>query len=201
MRPNPEDNGLHVEFYKGSVENGHQSQQQGRPIFDSVDMIRITVPGNQTFNVDTIASDFYKKRFPDEWRHYTMSMEGTFTQGTPLTEWPVLSRAQVEQLRYFHFFTVEQIAGASDQQIGSIGMAGGMAPQTLREKAKAYLKKASDTAADQAMVDELAKRDQQIADLRAENQRQSEMMAKILAKLEGDEKRGPGRPRKEPEAA
>ena len=72
------------------------------------------------------------------------------------------------------------------------GMAAGMDPYTLRQKAQAYLRAASDTAEAVNREDELRKKDEEIAALRE----QQEAMAAQLAELMAD-KRGPGRPRKE----
>jgi hypothetical protein len=54
----------------------------------------------------------------------------------------------VEELKYLKFMTVEQVAGASDAQISALG-AGYV---TLREKAKAFL----DLAKDSALAERLA---------------------------------------------
>lgn len=193
---------LHAQFYKGTQQNNHRTQQEGRPIFDTVDMVRVTIPGNSTLIIDTLASDYYKGRFPVQWAHFKATHgEGEAFSGTPLKEWPLLTAGMVEELKHFKFFTVEQVANSSDLQIGSIGMLAGMAPTALRDKARVYLQKASQSAADMALVDELGKRDQMIADLKAQNERQAEQIAAILKKMEEPDKRGPGRPRKETEAA
>ena len=73
-----------------------------------------------------------------------------------------------------------------------LGMAAGMDPYTLRQKAQAYLRAASDTAEAVNREDEIRKKDEEIAALRE----QQEAMAAQLAELMAD-KRGPGRPRKE----
>lgn len=189
MRPNPEDNNLTVRFYKDKVQNMWKSEQEGRPIWEMADLIEVQIPGNSTLIQRTLATDYYKRRFPDEWKHF-QDTEGAveMVSGTPLSEWPILNTAQVQELRYFKFFTVEQIAGASDLQINGLGMAGGLSPMVLRDKAKAYLSAARDSAASQALIDERRRHEQDIADLKAEIARLSSAQA---------EKRGPGRPRKE----
>ena len=66
--------------------------------------------------------------------------------GTPLSEWPLVSKSQAEELRGMKFQTVESIANASDQQLQRIGMAAGMSPYAFRDKAKAFLNLATNAA-------------------------------------------------------
>jgi len=71
-------------------------------------------------------------------------------------------------LKHFKFYTVEQVAQASDAQLNTLGMAAGMSPLALRDKAKAYLSGAKDTALVQQQADELRKRDDELAALKAQ---------------------------------
>ena len=71
-------------------------------------------------------------------------------------------------MKHFKFYTVEQIANASDAQLNTIGMAAGMSPFALRDKAKAFLSSAKDTALVQQQADELSKRDEIIARMQAQ---------------------------------
>src|SRR6185436_3220596 len=91
--------------------------------------------------------------------------------GTPLSEWPVLTRSQAEEFSSLKFFTVESVANASDANIGNLGMMGGIAPYALREKAKAFLKAAQDSSLPQHQAEELAKRDAEIEALKQEMKR------------------------------
>lgn len=186
---NPEFSGAHdpdallaVTFYMGAVQNNFQTLKQGRPIFDDRLFIRIMAPGNELNIIDTFATEVDKKRFPRQWAHFNNNHKGDSREiGTPVGQWPLLTPAQGEELKGAKFYTVEQIAGASDQQLQSVGMIAGMNPMTLRDKAKAYLAAASDTALPQMQVEEIAKRDQEIADLKAEQQRMAEQVKALLA--------------------
>ena len=192
----PEDQSLFVRFYQKEVQNNFLTTENGRPIFQMVDCVRIEVPGDRLNIVDTEATEEYKKRFPIQWAQYqNEKSQGTPSdmQGTPLTQWPLLTAAQAAELKHFKFYTVEQIAASSDTQIQQIGMLTGMAPFAFRDKARAYLGQAGDSALVQKQAEELAKQNQTIADLQAQ-------IASIASRL-GDEKRGPGRPKKEPAEA
>jgi hypothetical protein len=83
---------------------------------------------------------------------------------------------QATELKHFKFYTVEQVAAASDQQLMAIGMTAGMSPLALRDKAKAFLENAKDSSFAQKQAEELNLRDQQIADLKSQMERMAKMM-------------------------
>ena len=181
---------LACRFYSRPVKMDFQSQEAGRPIFKDVDYVQIFVPGDSTSILDTPAREDHKKRFPIQWAQYLNEKSDGEVQGTLLRDWPLLTSAQATELKHFKFYTVEQVANASDQQISSIGMLLGMSPFSFRDKAKAYLSNAKDSALVQAQTDELRKRDQEIADLKAQ-------MEQMMRQMAEQPKRG--RPRKDEE--
>ena len=183
---NGADGRLAIKFYKYSEADQEATLAQGRPIFKEVDYIKIVVPGDALSEIDRPVYMSDKTRFPIHWANYLnrVNEEGKY-EGTPLTEWNLISRSQAEQLRACKFYTVEAIATASDQQIQSIGMAAGMSPYTFRDKAKAFLDSAKTTA-------DFSQRQEELDQLKAENARlkaetdaklaqMQEQMAAILA--------------------
>jgi Skp family chaperone for outer membrane proteins len=112
--------------------------------------------------------------------------------GTPLVEWPLVSKSQAEELRAMKFHTVESIANASDQQLQRMGMSAGMSPYAFRDKAKAFLNLATSAAETDkreqeinALKEELAKKELETAKIRQETEAKmalmQEQMASILA--------------------
>jgi len=93
--------------------------------------------------------------------------------GTPLEQWPQITRSQAEELRGLKFHTVEAIADCSDQQLQRIGMVAGMSPHNFRLKAKAFLNLANDSA-------QVAHREEELQALREEN---AKITAETDAKL------------------
>ena len=185
----PEDSRLAVRFYQRECENEWMTNQEGRPIKYMADFVRIEVPGDMLSVIDTFVNDGHKKRFPMQWAQYLndKSESGTTdAQGTLLRDWSLLTASQASELKHYKFYTVEQIANASDQQIQAIGMLVGMAPMSFRDKARAYLANAKDNSTVMAQAEELRKRDQEIQDLK-------EQMQRLIAATE----RKAGRPRKE----
>ena len=162
---NNPDSRLAVRFYNREMDNEFQSSVEGRPIKFMADFVRIEVPGDRSTIIDTFAREEHKRRFPVQWAFYQneKSDGGDSIQGTLLKDWPILNAAQASELKHFKFYTVEQVAGASDEQISSIGMMVGMSPLSFRDKAKAFLANAKDSAVVQQQAEALRQRDDEIA--------------------------------------
>ena len=109
-----------------------------------------------------------------QWAKYQNSINGEEgIQGTPIDQWTLVSKSQAEELKGIKFHTVESVANCSDQQLQRIGMIAGMSPHAFREKAKAFLNLANDTA-------EIEKRNAELAQLKEEN---AKIKAETDAKL------------------
>jgi hypothetical protein len=201
---NNADSRLQVRFYKRPVQQEQETLDAGRPIYKEFDFVHICVAGDTLTEIDTYALASHKQRFPIQWANY-MNRQGANDQevvGTPVAEWPLVSKSQAEELRAMKFHTVESIAHASDQQLQRIGMAAGMSPYSFRDKAKAFLNLAT-TAAEtdkreheiNALKEELAKKELETAKIKAETDAKlavmQEQMATILAAV------GEKKPRKQ----
>jgi hypothetical protein len=186
------DAALVVTFYEGSIQNNYKTEQEGRPIFDSVDMVKIFTPGNSLNIIDTIARDWHRDRFPVQWARYKNNKNDESISGTPLSSWPILSKAQVENLRAIKFFTVENIASATDAMLSNIGMIGGMNVYELRKRAIAYLDQSNVSAKANEHAREIEKRDAEIAEMKA-------LLNKLLEKQAEAEPKKPGRKKAAPE--
>lgn len=134
------DKALVVEFYKKEMKNEFLSKEEGRPIYYMADFVRIQTPGDSFNVIDTIVNDEHKKRFREKWAIYQLeSGEGKDYTGTPLSQWGELNKAQAKEMAHYGFYTVEQVAAASDINIQNIGMVGGTNPLALKQKAADYL--------------------------------------------------------------
>jgi len=173
------DSRLAVQFYKKSMKQEDASAEAGRPIFKEFDFVRIMIPGDNLTEIDTYAQESHKQRFPRQWAHYQNQVSGhEDIIGTPLDQWPQVTRSQAEELRGLKFYTVEAIADCSDQQLQRIGMVAGMSPHNFRLKAKAFLNLANDSA-------EVAQRESELQALKEENAKiKAETDAKLTAMQE-----------------
>ena len=151
------DSALVVKFHRRAVQQPYQTKEQGRPIFQDVDYIQIFTPGNQLNIIDTPVRSEHKARFAQQWAQYQASQgSGDQIVGTPVSAWPFLTASQAEEFKALKFYTVEQLANASDGQLQSLGMVGGSNPHVIRDRAKAYLQAAAGTAPVEAQAAELA---------------------------------------------
>jgi hypothetical protein len=168
------DSRLAVQFYKRSVKQDMASDEAGRPIFKEFDFVKIMIPGDNLTEIDTYAQESHKQRFPRQWAHYQNQIAGhQEIIGTPLEQWPQITRSQADELRGLKFHTGEAIADCSDQQLQRIGMVAGMSPHNFRLKAKAFLNLANDSA-------EVAQRESELQALKEEN---AKIKAETDAKL------------------
>jgi hypothetical protein len=188
------DSRLQVRFYKKSVQQEQESIEAGRPIYKDFDFVHICVAGDTLTEIDTYALNSHKQRFPIQWANY-MNRVGAHDEevvGTPLSEWPLVSKSQAEEMRAMKFHTVESIANASDQQLQRMGMAAGMSPYAFRDKAKAFLNLATSAAETDkreqeinALKEQLAQKELETAKIRQETEakmaQMQEQMATILA--------------------
>ena len=198
------DSRLQVRFYKRPVHQEQESVEAGRPIYKEFDFVHICVAGDTLTEIDTYVLNSHKQRFPQQWANYQNRLGANDEQiiGTPVAEWPLVSKSQAEELRAMKFHTVESIAGASDQQLQRMGMAAGMSPYAFRDKAKAFLNLAM-TAAEtdkreseiNGLREELAKKEQETAKIKAETDaklaQMQDQMAALLAAV------GEKKPRKQ----
>jgi hypothetical protein len=159
---NPDD-GLYVEFSMFAEQNKAKSLEEGRPIFDEVPYVRIMIPGDKDNIIHRKVKDSDKQRWPRQWQAFEANQEQPL-EGTPLAEWPGITRAQVEELAHFGCKTVEQLAQMPDSQAGKF-----MGVQMLRQKAQAYLTASAANAP--------------IQQLQAENKRLSDELEAIKDQL------------------
>jgi hypothetical protein len=191
---NNADSRLQVRFYKRAVKQEQESLEAGRDIYKEFDFVHICVAGDTLTEIDTYAQNSHKQRFPIQWAQY-MNRVGADDEevvGTPISEWPLVSKSQAEELRALKFKTVESVANASDLQLQRMGMAAGMSPYAFRDKAKAFLNLATNAAETDKreseinfLKEELAKKDLETAKIKAETDaklaQMQDQMAAILA--------------------
>lgn len=191
VNPTNPDAVLQVRFYNHQRQNRFQTESTGKPVFEDVVYVEIITPGDNLNIINVPARDVHKQRFPRQWAQFQKS-NGSDNEiaGIPLSQWPVLKPASVTMLKAINFHTVESIAFASDAQLQSIGMSGGMEPITLRAKAKQYLSAIRDTEFAEQALKESQAREQEIRELRERDaQREKEMqeMRDMLASMKKTE--------------
>ena len=172
----PGDEVLLVRFFNHPKQNFQKTAAEGRPIFEDVDYIEIAAPGDKDSVIIRPAFTADKARFPRHFEAYKVRHEDHL-EGTPLSAWPLVTRAQVEELAFFHVRTVEALANMSDGDAQKF-----MGIQKLQKLARAYLAEAKDKAPIAAMQKELEERDSKISGLETQLQAMDKKMQEILDK-------------------
>ena len=185
-----DDSGLIVSFYTHAEHQPAKSEKEGRPIYEDKPYIRIMYAGDKNRVTDRRV-DFKGKnggipdpqRFPHQWAQYEAGEEQV-EEGTPIEEWPLLTRSQALMLKGVNIRTVENLAAVTDANLGNLGHGA----RTLRDQAAAWIKQAKDGA--------------EMAKLVKENENLRDDLEAVKAQLaELSTKRKPGRPRKNANAA
>ena len=132
------------QFFTEAVKLEWKSRQEGRPIFEDREFVRILIPGDRRSMAVEPVGEIHKARWPREYEAFRAGREAPL-EGTPLSEWPVslMSPARVQELAYFNLRTVEQLAAVNDAQLQSLGMGA----RELRERARTWLEVAAKGAA------------------------------------------------------
>ena len=158
------DASLMVKFFLREKEDKTATAAEGRPIFKELEYVEIRVPGKRDALACRPATEADKNRFP---RHYDMFKRRVEapTEGTPLAEWPQISRSMAEELSFLRIKTVEQFVQMSDGDASKIR--GGLG---LKQKAKEFLQYSDKTkliSEKQNLEQRLAEQDTEMAAMRS----------------------------------
>lgn len=168
-QPNPRyqgDENLFVQFHFQPVKDKEKSLEEGRDIYVDKDYVTVMIPGDKDNVIIRPIQDSDKERFPRQWAAFK-NREDQPVEGTPLSEWPGISRSHVEELKFFNVFTVEALAAMPDSAVGKF-----MGVGVLKEKAKAYV----DASKGNAPMDKLRAENEQLKDQMAAMQDQIEQL-------------------------
>lgn len=166
-----------VRFYQKSYPDEAKTKEEGRPIFKDVDIIEIRFPGDKDYKARPVREGD-KRRWPRHWEAYQARIsQEDIVEGTPLSEWPQITRSQVEELAFYNVKTVEQLVEMSDSHAQQF-----MGINNLRRKAQEWLDAAEKGKAAEELQAELAKRDELLVQMQAR-----------MEELEKNQKKAPGR--------
>lgn len=176
-----------IRFFSEMRHHPGESLKAGNPISVKREFIEIITPGalDPILTRPVLPTD--REQYPVEYARYQNGeKEEAEIVGWRLEDWPKLTRDQVDHLRSQRFFTVEQLAEASDAHLQRL-----MGGHQLRLSAQTALKARQDTALADRLATEKAQLESELRQMREQ----------IKALQDASEKRGPGRPRKLEEAA
>jgi len=178
------DDRLGVMFYKRTVEDKERTLAEGRKCFKEVEYVRIMVPGDRHNPVDRrvqrtgILPTDDTLRFPKQYARFKNQEQQVEHDGTPLSFWPQINAALVEELKYLNIFTVEQLATLADTHVAKIPRG-----QEFKRKAAEFVTAQKDAAALNKLQAELTERDNKIEALEAAVKDQSAKIEALLKKV------------------
>lgn len=163
-----------VGFCLHALQSETKSAEAGRPIFDDIEFVQIVVPGDRQSVVFQPATDRHRQRFPKAYAMFKQQ-SAVAVEGTPIEQWPALTRAQALTFKASHIPTVETLAEVHDGNLEKLGFGA----REWREKARAFVAQAKDSAAAQ----KLAAENQALRDQLSDQQRQINELAQRLQGL------------------
>lgn len=169
-RTNAGDDKLLVFFYMNIMADDAKTEEEGRPIYRDTEFIKIFTPGDKNNVIDRPIRPQDKQRFAKQYMAFKAGGgEDEQLVGTRLTDWPLIGRAQAQELAHLGIKTVEQVADARDDIVLKVpGL------QHLKTTAQAWIGKAKQ-GADAAKI---AKR---MEDLEAQLNAQKEAVRDLMA--------------------
>lgn len=178
-----------IEFFSQPEKDEDASRAAGHAVFRDVEMARWYKRGSNG-QATECKVDRMPKFYPAIWNAYRPAYEAWKAgqepplAGVPLTEWPAITRAEVETLRALHIRTVEDLAGVTDADGQRIGMGW----RALRDKARAFMATAADRG---KLAEALAERDAKIAAQAGEIAELRGQVQQLIASLDAASPRQP----------
>lgn len=177
---------LVARFYDHPQLNIDESKKLGHKVYDTVTMVELRNRGERGESVsklvkgrDVDETEYYKAAFPGAWAKYKGGGDGGFVSGTLLKALDI-EVGEIQMLEGMDIRTVEQLAGIADSAASKIR--GGL---TLKSKAMKFLE-IQKHAKNGDIIDMMKSLEAKVEALEQENQ-----------KLQENQKKRPGRPKKE----
>jgi hypothetical protein len=157
----PTDDQLMVGFYKRSVLNRAKSREQGTPVYESRDYVKIQHPGESLNVVDREVTPQDVQRWPHRWEQFQKNISQD-PEGVPLNLLFPASPEIEMTLRGYNIHTVQQLARLSGQAISTVGMG----CQEWVNRAAAYMVQAEKGVDHHKFNAAIAEKDKEIATLK-----------------------------------
>jgi hypothetical protein len=179
--------GITPVFFIEPVPDEKATEAAGAVRMREQEMVRIHVAGDMlNVHCSPVLAE-HKERFAVQYEAWQTKRQAKHIVGTPLKNWPMITTIRIAEFEAMGIFSVENLRDTSDTNIQKLADG-----RIWREKASAWLESAEKNgvaakfaAENERLRDDMEEMRKQIADLSAQ-----------IAK-EPEQRRGPGRPRKD----
>lgn len=170
-------------FFIEPIPDDKATEESGAVRMREQEMVRIVVAGDMLNVATSPVTAEMKVRFAVQYEAWKLKRVELHIEGTPLKNWPMIPAIRIAEFNAVGIFSVENLSVVADSNLGRL-----VDGRVWREKAIAWLASAKDNGA--------------AAKYAAENERLRSDMTEMQKKIDDltalvEEKRGPGRPRKE----
>ena len=178
-------------FFIEPVPDEKATEAAGAVRMREQEMVRIHVAGDMLNVHCSPVLDEHKERFAVQYEAWKTKRQGRHIDGTPLKNWPMIPAIRIAEFEAMGIFSVENLSDVSDSNILKL-----VDGRIWREKAIAWLANAKGSGATVKLAAENERMKTDMEELRKQIAELSAMVGK-----EPTERRKPGRPRKEQDAA
>lgn len=180
----------YVKFEARAVEDREASIEKGHYVAKDVVFVLVTPAGTKDV-VEKVAEEWLEslrqaaqaERIPATWPQMYKEAYDLWLKnqedpefGTPIKAWPMVSPSQVANIVGANILTVEDLAEATEEALGRIGMGA----QALKSKAQAWLESSGSTGVKASELNALRT---QVADLKTQNESQAKKITEQAAEL------------------
>ena len=151
-------------FFNQLVPHPALTEESGRPRWVNEERVRILVAGDTLNSGVYPVTEEYKQRFADAYAKFKEGAKERHIEGTPLSQWPMMTPLMIKELEALNIFSVEDLSNLADGNVTRHPDG-----RMWRERAKAYLAHAKDSAAATKYA--------------AENERQREKMEEMQKQM------------------
>jgi hypothetical protein len=166
--------GANIRFFTDESRDDRKSDEAGHFVPRNVLCVEVKFPGFDTTVVR--ATPEILREYKREYDAF-MANEEPVTEGTPLSQWPVINKAVADEFKRHGFKTVEQLAAAPDEvkkKFGSIS--------SFCKEAKTWVESSDST---QATVAKLKKQLEKSEAARVKLEEQFELALQRIGAIEG----------------
>jgi hypothetical protein len=171
--------GVIAQFFSAQRIDPNATAAAGHPVYKTVEMVTLTIAGEVQQNIVKKVTDEIRDTYKGAYEAWKRGQEEQFVEGMPLSEWPGISRSEVELLRFFRVYSVEQLSELSDSIVQRIGMGG----TALRAKAQDWLRVSRETAAAVSLARDLRRAEEEKAHATAQIQEMELRMQQMQATI------------------